>query len=120
MVPVDLVFYHRRLRCLVIIDLKLDEFSHADVGQMKVYLNYAREHWTHEDENPPVGLILCATKDRALAEYALSGIENKMLTAEYRTALPTADVLAEELRQERERFEAEQERRALPDEGGVD
>jgi len=112
---VDLVLYHRRLRCLVIIDLKLDDFSHADVGQMNVYLNYAAKHWTHDDENPPVGLILCATKDQALAEYALAGLEQKMLTAEYRTKLPTAEVLAEELRRERERFEAEHERRALPD-----
>lgn len=112
---VDLVLYHRRLRCLVIIDLKLDEFSHTDVGQMNVYLNYAAKHWTHEDENPPVGLILCATKDQALAEYALAGIEKQMLTAEYRTVLPTPDALAEELRRERERLEAEQERRLSPD-----
>src|SRR2546421_311464 len=68
---VDLVFFHRRLRCLVIIDLKLGRFSHADAGQMHLYLNYAREHWTHHDENPPVGLILCAQKDEALAHYAL-------------------------------------------------
>lgn len=57
---VDLLFFHRRLRCLVIIDLKLTELSHADVGQMHMYCNYAREHWTLPDENPPVGLILCA------------------------------------------------------------
>ena len=57
---VDLLFFHRRLRCLVIIDLKLDELTHADVGQMHLYCNYAREHWTLPGENPPVGLILCA------------------------------------------------------------
>ena len=56
---IDLLFYHRRLRCLVVIDLKLGKFTHADAGQMHMYLNYAREHWTHPDENPPVGLILC-------------------------------------------------------------
>ena len=117
---VDLVLYHRRLRCLVIIDLKLDEFSHADVGQMNVYLNYAAKHWTHDDENPPVGLILCATKDQALAEYALAGIEQKMLTAEYRTALPTPDALAEELRRERERIEAAHQRKRLPSVGEDD
>ena len=59
---VDLVFYHRRLRCLVIIDLKLDKLTHADVGQMHLYCNYARAHWTLPDENPPVGLILCTGK----------------------------------------------------------
>src|SRR5262249_54069072 len=51
---IDLLFFHRRLRCLVIIDLKLGEFTHADAGQMHLYLNYARAHWTHADENPPV------------------------------------------------------------------
>ena len=60
---VDLLFFHRRLRCLVIIDLKLGKFTHADAGQMHLYLNYAREHWTPPGENPPVGLILCAQKD---------------------------------------------------------
>ena len=85
---VDLVFYHRRLRCLVIVDLKLGKFSHADAGQMHLYLNYAREHWTHPDENPPVGLILCASKDDAVAHYALDGLPNTVLAAEYRLALP--------------------------------
>ena len=55
---VDLLFFHRRLRSLVVIDLKIGKFTHADAGQMHLYLNYAREHWMHEDENPPVGLIL--------------------------------------------------------------
>ncbi len=64
---VDLLFFHRRLRCLVIIDLKLGSLSHADVGQMLMYCNYAKEHWAYSDENPPVGLILCADKGHALA-----------------------------------------------------
>ena len=55
---IDLLFFHRRLRCLVIIDLKLGKLTHSDAGQMHLYCNYAKEHWTHEDENPPVGLIL--------------------------------------------------------------
>ncbi len=59
---IDLLFFHRRLRCLVVIDLKLGTLSHADGGQMHMYLNYACEHWTHEHENPPVGLILCAER----------------------------------------------------------
>ena len=68
---VDLLFFHRRLRCLVIIDLKLGKFTHADAGQMHLYLNYAREHWMQDGENPPVGLILCSQKDEAVARYAL-------------------------------------------------
>ena len=94
---VDLLFYHRRLRCLVVIDLKLGKFTHADAGQMNLYLNYAREHWTHEDENPPVGLILCSQKDEAVAHYALEGLSNKVMAAEYRTALPDEELLAAEI-----------------------
>jgi predicted nuclease of restriction endonuclease-like (RecB) superfamily len=79
---VDLVFYHRRLRCLVLIDLKLGRFTHADAGQMHTYLGYATEHWTHPGENPPVGLILCAQKhcaqkDEALARYALGNCRTR-------------------------------------------
>lgn len=92
---IDLLFFHRRLRCLVIIDLKIGKFTHADAGQMHLYLNYAREHWTLPDENPPVGLILCAEKDHAVAKYALEGLPNKVLATEYRTTLPKERVLVE-------------------------
>ena len=98
---VDLVFFHRRLKCLVLIDLKLNQFSYADVGQMNLYCNYAKRHWTHEDENPPVGLILCAGKNKTVAEYALEGISNKILTSEYQTALPDKAVLEAELKKTR-------------------
>ena len=91
---VDLLFFHRRLRCLVVIDLKLGKFTHADAGQMHLYLNYAREHWMHEGENPPVGLILCSHKDAAVARYALEGLPNKVMAAEYRTTLPDEELLA--------------------------
>lgn len=102
---VDLLFYHRRLRCLVIIDLKLGKFTHADAGQMHLYLNYARGHWTHPEENPPVGLILCAQKDHAVAHYALEGLPNKVLAAEYRTALPDEKTLAAEVERTRRMLE---------------
>lgn len=78
---VDLLFFHRRLRCLVIIDLKLGALTHADVGQMHLYCNYAKENWTFVDENPPVGLILCADKGHALARYALEGLPSKVMAA---------------------------------------
>lgn len=103
---VDLLFFHRRLRGLVVIDLKLGQFTHADAGQMHVYLNYAREHWTHPEENPPVGLILCTEKDEALARYALEGLPNKVLATEYRTALPDEATLAAEINRTRRRWEA--------------
>ncbi len=102
---VDLVFFHRILRCLVVIDLKVGKFTHADAGQMHLYLNYARENWTHKDENPPVGLILCAEKDAAVARYALEGLPNKVLAAEYRMALPDEKVLAAELEHTRRMLE---------------
>jgi predicted nuclease of restriction endonuclease-like (RecB) superfamily len=102
---VDLLFFHRKLRCLIIIDLKLGKFTHADAGQMHLYLNYAREHWTHPGENPPVGLILCAQKDHAVARYALEGLSNKILAAEYRTTLPDEKTLAAELDRTRRMLE---------------
>ena len=110
---VDLVLYHRKLRCLVIVDLKLDKFTHADVGQMNVYLNYAKRHWTHPDENPPVGLILCATKGKQVAEYALAGIDNRMLAAQYQTELPEPTALARRLIETRARIEDLQAQRAV-------
>jgi len=91
---------------LIIIDLKLTELSHADVGQMHMYCNYAREHWTLPGENPPVGLILCARTNAAVARYALEGLPNKVLAAEYQTVLPDEKVLAAELARTRRELEA--------------
>ena len=94
---IDLVFFHRRLRCLVVIDLKVGKFSYADAGQMHLYLNYASEHWMKPGENPPVGLILCAEKGAAEAHYALDNLPNKVLAAEYQTVLPDEKLIAKEL-----------------------
>lgn len=94
---IDLLFFHRRLHCLVVVDLKLSKFTHADAGQMHMYLNYVKEHWTHQDENPPVGLILCAEKNDALAKYALEGLPNKILTTKYQITLPDEKRLEQEL-----------------------
>jgi hypothetical protein len=71
-----------------------------------MYLNYAREHWTHPGENPPVGIILCAQRDSALARYALDGLPNKVLAAGYRTALPDEETLAAEIDRTRRMLEA--------------
>ncbi|MDP1524409.1 MAG: PDDEXK nuclease domain-containing protein [Rhodocyclaceae bacterium] len=103
---VDLLFFHRRLKCLVVIDLKVGKFSYADAGQMHLYLNYAREHWMKPGENPPVGLILCAEKGAAEAHYALEGLPNKVLAAEYQMVLPDEKLLAEELDKTRRELEA--------------
>ena len=98
---VDLLLFHRGLRCLLIVDLKVGRFSHADAGQMHMYLNYARAHLMKDGENPPAGLILCAEKGAAEARYALEGLSNKILAAEYRTKLPDEDLLVEELKKTR-------------------
>jgi hypothetical protein len=110
---VDLVFFHRRLRCLVIIDLKIAELVHTDIGQMNLYCNFAREHWMQPGENPPVGLILCAGKDDALARYAMEGLHNKMLVREYLTALPKESALAAEVGRTRELLERDAEQRRM-------
>ena len=102
---VDLVFFHRGLRCLILIDLKLGAFKHEDVGQMHMYVNYAKEHWARPTENAPVGLILSARKNEALARYALTGLEDRILAATYRTVLPDEGRLAEELEAARRKIE---------------
>jgi len=94
---IDLLFFHRRLRCLLVVDLKVGKFSYADAGQMNMYLNYAKEHWTIPGENPPVGLILCAEKGTGEAHYALSGLPHTVLTSEYKMQLPDEKLLADEL-----------------------
>lgn len=102
---IDLLFFHRKLKCLVVIDLKVGKFTHADAGQMHFYLNYAKENWTNKDENPPVGLILCAEKDNAVAKYALEGLPNKLLAAEYKLVLPNERMLTKEIEQTRKTIE---------------
>ncbi len=69
----------------------------AAIGQMHMYCNYAKEHWAYPEENPPVGLILCADKGLALARYALEGLPTKVMAANYRMVLPDTDVLQKEL-----------------------
>jgi len=108
---VDLVFFHRRLRCLLVIDLKTGQLVHADIGQMHLYCNFAREHWMQPGENPPVGLILCTDKNDALAHYAMEGLPNKMLVREYLTALPKESALAAEVARTRELLERQAEAR---------
>ena len=94
---VDIIFFHRRLLCLILFDLKLGRFSHADAGQMNLYLNYAREHWTHSDENPPIGLILCSERNDVVAHYALGNMSNRVLAREYRLTLPIEQILVKEI-----------------------
>jgi predicted nuclease of restriction endonuclease-like (RecB) superfamily len=102
---VDLLFFHRILRCLVVIDLKLGKFTHADAGQMHMYLNFAREHWTLPGENPPIGVVLCSRADASVARYVLTGLPHRILATEYRIELPGEQALAAELERTRRRLE---------------
>jgi predicted nuclease of restriction endonuclease-like (RecB) superfamily len=94
----DLLFFHRRLRCLVAIDLKLGTFTAADKGQMDLYLAWLKEHEWHEGENEPVGLILCSSKKQQHVELLLRHGPHKMRVSEYLTRLPAKKVFEERLR----------------------
>jgi len=118
---IDLLLFHRRLRCLVVIDLKLGKFTHADAGQMNLYLNYAQQHLTEPGENDPVGIILCSGKDDAVVEYATGGINARVFASKYLTQLPDAETLRKEIETTRRALldhqSSEQRSKVKPNEG---
>ena len=85
---IDLVFYHRLLRCHLLIDLKVRHFQHSDAGQMNFYLNYWKREVTSPEDNPPVGLLLCSDKDQTKVEYAIGGLDQQLFVSRYLVALP--------------------------------
>ena len=101
---IDLVFYHRILKCHVLVDLKIGAFSHADAGQMNVYLNYYREQEMSEGDNPPVGLILCAQQNDTLVRYATTGMAEQLFVRKYQVNLPSEAELQQLVRDEQERL----------------
>jgi len=100
----DLLLYHRILRCLVAIDLKIGEFTHADAGQMNLYVNYLKDRETLPEENDPIGLILCADKKKTVVEYALGGMSNRIFASKYKLQLPDPEVLKAEIEHEKQRL----------------
>ncbi|MBX2898567.1 MAG: DUF1016 family protein [Cyclobacteriaceae bacterium] len=94
---VDLVFYHRILKCFVLIDLKRGEVTHQDVGQMNLYLNYFKKEINTEGDNPPIGIVLGANKDQILVEYATESIGNQLFVSKYQLFLPDKKQLSAEL-----------------------
>ena len=102
---IDLVFYHRILKCHVLIDLKMGEFDHADAGQMNLYLNYFAENEMSEGDNPPVGIVLCSQKDNALVHYATGGLPQEVFVARYLLQLPTEEALKRIINEEMEQYE---------------
>jgi predicted nuclease of restriction endonuclease-like (RecB) superfamily len=85
---VDLVFYHRILKCHVLVELKVAAFSHENIGQLNTYVSWYRKNMMTEGDNPPVGILLCTQKDHALVEYALAGIDNGLFVSKYLLELP--------------------------------
>ncbi len=100
----DLLFYHRILRCLVAIDLKIGEFTHADAGQMNLYLNYLKAKEKLPEENDPIGIILCTGKKKTIVEYALGGMNNRIFASKYKLQLPAPEVLKAEIEHEKQRL----------------
>lgn len=90
---IDLVFYHRILRCFVLVDLKLGTVTYQDIGQINLYLNYFRKEEMTRGDNDPIGIVLGAEKDHVLVEYALGGISNKLFASKYRLSLPDKQLL---------------------------
>jgi predicted nuclease of restriction endonuclease-like (RecB) superfamily len=90
---VDLVFYHRILKCHVLVDLKMEGLSHAHIGQMNMYLNWFRRNEMCEGDNPPVGLLLCPRKDEMVVEYATGGLSNEVFVSKYEVVLPSVEEL---------------------------
>jgi predicted nuclease of restriction endonuclease-like (RecB) superfamily len=90
---VDLVFYHRVLKCHVLLELKIEPFTHANAGQLNTYLNYYRRHEMRDGDRPPIGILLCTDKDHALVEYALGGLDQQLFVSDYKVALPDESAL---------------------------
>ncbi|MFA7717572.1 MAG: PDDEXK nuclease domain-containing protein [Candidatus Absconditabacterales bacterium] len=94
---VDLVFYHRILKCFVLIDLKVNKLHHTDIGQMNMYLNYFKKEEMIAGDNEPIGIILSADKENTLVEYALGGITNQLFVSKYQLYLPNKKELQEKI-----------------------
>ncbi len=95
---IDLVFYHRILKCFVLIDLKIKSVQHSDIGQMNLYLNYFKKEENVAGDNEPIGIILSVEKDEILVEYATGAISNKIFVSKYQLYLPKKDQLVNQVK----------------------
>ncbi len=112
---IDLVFYNRLTHCFVLIDLKVGELTHQDLGQMQMYVNYYQRELTAEDENPPLGIVLCTDKSEAVVRYTLPEGNQTIFASRYKLHLPTEAELAAELQRERRDLELHHGLRASED-----
>ena len=94
---IDLVFYNYLMRCFVLIDLKTDDLTHQDLGQMQMYVNYYTRELMNEGDNPPIGIVLCADKSNSIVEYTLPEDNDQVFAAKYLPYLPSKEELAREL-----------------------
>lgn len=104
---IDLVFYHRRLRCFLLVDLKVGKLTQQDIGQMLLYTGYYDAEETQEGENPPIGLVLCTDKNDAVVRYTLRKSEQAIFASRYQLYLPTEEELRTEIQRERDTLETE-------------
>ena len=98
---IDLVFYNFKLKCFLLIDLKLGKLKHQDVGQMDTYVRLYDEQRKNPDDNPTVGLILCSEKSEAVVKYSVLADEKQLFASKYLSYLPTEEELKRELQRER-------------------
>ena len=94
---IDLVFYNYILKCFVIIDLKLGDLTHQDIGQMQMYVNYYTREMMNEGDNPPIGIVLCADKSEQVVKYTLPEDNNQIFASKYKLYLPTEEEFKKEL-----------------------
>lgn len=105
---IDLVFYHRLLRCHLLIDLKVRTFQHTDAGQMNFYLNYWKDQIMADGDNPPVGLLLCTDKEATKVEYATAGMDQQLFVSRYQVVLPKPEELERLIEEDRTIWEQQQ------------
>ena len=96
---IDLVFYHVKLKCYVLIDLKIGEVEHEHIGQMKLYLGYYMKEVNEETDNEPIGLILSEEKDDIMVEYAMMNDKSKLIVSKYQLYLPDAEQLKNKVKE---------------------
>ncbi|MBI4682953.1 MAG: DUF1016 family protein, partial [Nitrospirae bacterium] len=104
---IDLVFYNYILKCFVLIDLKIGKLTHQDIGQMDFYVRYFEKEVKQAEDNPTIGLILCAEKNDAMAKYTLLENSKNLFASKYKLYLPTEKELREELKREKKYLELE-------------
>ena len=106
---IDLVFYNYLLKCFVLIDLKVGDLTHQDLGQMQMYVHYFEEEMMNEGDNPPIGIVLCADKSDSIVKYTLSKNETQVFASKYKAYLPSEEELLSEIRKEYNMLKQEEE-----------